>query len=563
VEDDSMYPEYMRESLKKVEETRPERIKIAREKGREHIYPSMTADEREDVLNNNHPDYKAIAKKELRIGPDKGEEITSEVVDILEAWSRIDTKRFDLDNPDYETDVLVIGGGSAGSSAALMAEQEGVSVMLVTKLRLGDSNSVMAQGGIQAAVNPNDSPVHHYLDVIGGGHFDNIPELVEALTKDAPLVIKWLADLGVMFDRHPDGTLKTRHGGGTSRMRMLSCRDYSGSGILRVLRDEIECRRERIKVMDFCPAVELIKDENGRAAGAIVQNLETDEYFVIKAKSTILATGGLGRLHTQGFPTTNHYGATCDGVVLGYRAGAEIIYMDSVQYHPTGAVFPEQILGFLVTEKVRGLGGQPVNKNGDLFVFPLEPRDVEASAFIRECSKGNGIAAPSGQNGVWLDSPIIEVLEGKGTIEHELPAMLRQFKRFDIDITKEPMLVYPTLHFQNGGLLVNAESATKIPGLYAAGEVQGGTHGRNRLMGNSQLEITVFGRRSGTYAARYAKNLDKLGKLTLSHVDEYAKDVKELGIDKSHVSPILLPDYIPDHVKAKQYSSHYLGTIRG
>jgi succinate dehydrogenase/fumarate reductase flavoprotein subunit len=344
---------------------------------------------------------------------------------------------------------------------------------------------------------------------------------------------------------------------------MLSCKDYTGSGVLRVLRDEIECR-ERIRVMDFTPAVELLMDTEGRVAGAIMQNFETDEYFIVRAKAVVLATGGLGRLHIQGFPTTNHYGATCDGIVLGYRAGAKLIFMDSVQYHPTGAVYPEQILGFLVTEKVRGLGGQPVNKNGELFVFPLEPRDVEASSFIREClERKNGIQTPSGQMGVWLDSPIIEELEGSGTIERELPAMVRQFKRFDIDITKEPMLVYPTLHFQNGGLDVTAHTETNIPGLFAAGEVQGGTHGRNRLMGNSQLEITVFGRRAGMYAAQYALSLEKSGRLTLAHVRAYCKDVKKLGIDKKQVSPILLPDYIPSHVKERQLTSHYLGTIRG
>lgn len=559
-----MYPDYMQESLRRVAATRPDRLRLAREKGSKHVFPAMNADERAEVLRQFHPDFNEKARRIVRVGPNAGEEITTEVADLLEAWPRVSPDHFDLARPDIETDVLIVGGGSAGCAAALMAEEAGARVLLITKLRLGDSNSVMAQGGIQAAVNPTDSPAIHYLDVLGGGHFQNKPELVEALTLDGPKVIQWLIDLGVIFDSWPDGRLVTHHGGGTSRKRMLSCRDYSGSGILRVLRDEVECRSEHIRLMEFTPAVELILDAEGAVAGAVVQNFETDEYFVIKAGATILTTGGLGRLHTQGFPTSNHYGATCDGVVLGYRAGAKTIFMDSVQYHPTGAVFPEQIVGFLVTEKVRGLGGQPLNSDGELFVFPLEPRDVEASAIIRECrGREKGLATPSGQVGVWLDSPIIDELHGAGTIEKELPAMVRQFQRFDIDITREPMLIFPTLHFQNGGLDVNPDCETTLPGLYAAGEVQGGTHGRNRLMGNSQLEITVFGRRAGTAAARYA--LERRGRstpLTMEHVFAYCRELEAQGIDRSRVSPILLPDYIPEHVKAKRHAAGMPAEVR-
>ncbi len=555
-----MYPEYMQESIKKVEKTRPKRLEIARKYGKK-VFDAMGEKEREDVLNTYHPDYKADALKELRIGPNKGEKLINEVVNILEAYPRNLSATFDLSKVDYETDVLVIGAGSAGLSAALEAARLDVKTMLVTKLRLGDSNSMMAQGGIQAADQEDDNPRLHYLDVIGGGHFDNKPELVEALVMDGPKSIKWLEELGVMFDKKEDGSMMVKPGGGTCRNRMHSTRDYTGAGICRVLRDEVQNKPDKIDILEYTAATELIMDDKGQVAGAILYHIELKEYFIVKAKSVIMATGGFGRLHIRNFETTNHYGATADGLVMGYRAGANLLFMDSVQYHPTGAVFPEQIVGFLCTEKIRGLGAQPVNYDGELFVFPLEPRDVEASAFICECENGRGVTTPSGLKGIWLDSPLIEELSGEGTIEKNLPAMLRQFQRFDIDIRKYPMLVYPTLHYQNGGLEINEKTETSIPGLYVAGESSGGVHGRNRLMGNSQLDIIVFGRRSGIFAAKRVKKGVQLGKLTLEHVDNYAKEVEKLGIDKSQVSPMILPDYIPDHVKAKQLTTNYYGTL--
>jgi succinate dehydrogenase/fumarate reductase flavoprotein subunit len=379
---------------------------------------------------------------------------------------------------------------------------------------------------------------------------------------DGPNAIKWLEDLGVIFDKNPDGSMVVKPGGGTCRNRMHSARDYTGAAICKTLRDEVYNLPDRIRYIEYTPIVELILDDQGQAIGAIAYHLENRQYSIIRAKAIIMATGGFGRLHIRSFETTNHYGATADGLVLGYRAGANLLYMDSVQYHPTGAVFPPQILGFLCTEKIRGLGAQPLNSDGELFVYPLEPRDVEASAFIRECvERGKGITTPSGVVGIWLDSPLIEELSGPGTIEKALPAMVLQYKRFDIDITRYPMLVYPTLHYQNGGLEINDCCETKIPGLYAAGEVSGGVHGRNRLMGNSQLDIVVFGQRAGIHAAERAKNGVKFGKPTLEHMIKYAKDVDELGISKDRVSPMVLPDYIPDHVKARQLSTQYLGTL--
>ena len=555
-----MYPEYMQSSLDKVAQTRNKRFELA--KSGKPVYPPMNADEREDVLNRFHPDYKPESRRKVRVGPNKGESITTEVADILESHSRIQPELFDLTKPDYETDVLIIGGGGGGCAAAIVALQKGATSIVSTKLRLGDANSMMSQGGMQAAVTAQDSPTRHYLDAIGGGHFDNKPELVRALTEDGPEIVKWLEELGVVWDKDKEGTLQVLHGGGTSRKRMTSCRDYTGAIIMRTLMDEVRNHPDKIEILEFMPTVELILDNKGRCAGGILYNLETEEYFSVKAKATIIATGGYGRLHIRGFDTTNHYGATGDGLIIAYRAGAKLLYMDSVQYHPTGAVFPEQIAGFLITEKIRGAGGQPLNKHGELFVFPREPRDVESSAFIREClEKRNGIETPSGRVGIWLDSPLIEMLQGEGYINKQFPAMHRQFIRYGIDITEEPMLVYPSLHYQNGGIEINDKCETNIPGLYVAGEASGGVHGRNRLMGNSVLDYNVFGRRAGTHAASYAKTV-KLGRLSLEHVNSYKEELKKAKIKTDRIAPVLLPSYTPEDVRKRQLTAHYEGTLR-
>ena len=234
---------------------------------------------------------------------------------------------------------------------------------------------------------------------------------------------------------------------------------------------------------------------------------------------------------------------------MAYRAGAQLIFIDTMQYHPTGAVYPLQILGQLVTEKVRTLGAQLVNSRGEQFIMPLEPRDVVTAAIIRECrERGLGLKTPNGEQGVWLDSPMIDIIRGEGTIARELPAMVRQYRRFNIDITREPILMYPTLHYQNGGIKIDTEGATNVPGLYAAGECSGGVHGRNRLIGNSTLELFVFGRRAGKAAAHYS-TLVKRGNPTMGHVRRWQKDLEKAGLaDKRPVSPRLLPDYTR-HIK--------------
>jgi succinate dehydrogenase/fumarate reductase flavoprotein subunit len=539
-----MYPSYLEENIHLVEDTRVRRLLEA--------VPRLADMEKTALLKLYHPDYIEASMRRLKVGDNRDEATPIELADLLEGNSRIDPDEIDPSRPDYNVDVLVIGCGGAGASAALLANEAGARVLVTTKLRLGDANTVGAQAGTQAADRPEDSPAVHYLDTIGGGHFDNLPELVEVLVKDAPSVIKWLEKLGVNWDKGADGTMHELSGGGTSRRRLHSARDYTGLEEMRVLRDEL--RNRRIEYLEFAPAVELILDDKGQIAGAVLINLETEEYIIVRARAVIITTGGLGRLHIQDFPTTNHYGATADGLVLAYRAGAELIFIDTMQYHPTGAAYPLQILGQLVTEKVRTLGAQLVNVNGEQFIMPLEPRDVVASAIIRECGERQcGVNTPSGQTGVWLDSPMIDILRGEGTIARELPAMVRQYRRYNIDITREPILVYPTLHYQNGGIKIDTEGATNIPGLYAAGECTGGVHGRNRLIGNSTLDLFVFGRRAGRAAAQYAKTV-KRGSPTLEHVRRWQKGLKAAGIaGKRPVSPILLPDYVRrSHGKVKQ-----------
>lgn len=531
-----MFTQEMLDSIKKVEATRASRIGLEPRR--------MTADEKDKLLSTYHPDYRQDQFEQLKIGVNKGDKVPKELAALLQAKSRISGAKIDLENPAYDVDVLVIGGGGAGASAAIEADNAGASVMIVTKLRIGDANTMMAEGGIQAADKPNDSTAIHYLDAMGGGHFANKPELLYRLVTEAPDAIQWLNDLGVMFDKAPDGTMITTHGGGTSRKRMHAARDYSGAEIMRVIRDEVQNRK--IPVVDFTAAIELILDDKGKAAGAVLLNMETGEMLVARAKTVIIATGGAGRLHYQGFPTSNHYGATADGLILGYRAGAKLLYADTLQYHPTGAAYPEQIFGALVTEKVRSLGAMLINREGEAFMHPLETRDVAAASIIRECGdRKMGVSTPEGE-GVWLDTPMIEMIGGAGTIEKRIPAMLNMYSKYDIDIRKVPILVYPTLHYQNGGLKINAEGLTDIDNLYVAGEAVGGIHGRNRLMGNSLLDIIVFGRSAGRNAAGRAKNV-KCGKLTLAHVERFEKEAADAGIVTEKVSPQLLPDYVNKH----------------
>lgn len=527
------YPIEIESSVKKVEASRGQRLGQS--------FPRLGFAEKAKLLETYHPDFRMAEKKEIRIGPNQGGMAPKELVALLESPSRLNPDAVDLKKIDYETDVLVIGAGGAGVTTALFAKENGADVLLATKLRLGDSNTVMAEGGIGAATLPEDSPIIHYIDTIVGGRGKNIPELVEALVKDAPFIVEWLTGLGVNFDRLPDGSYFTHMPAGHSRKRSHSIKDITGLEIMRVLCDEI--RNHEINVLEFTPAVELLLDDQGQCAGAVLFNFDTEQYCVVRAKATLLATGGIGRFHIQGFPTSNHYGATADGVVMAYRAGAKLLYIDFIQYHPTGVAWPEQMLGLLISEALRAQGAQVVNADGEMFVDRLETRDALSAAIIRECGeRGRGVLTPTGMVGVWLDTPLIDLIGGEGTFLRRFAGIHSRFKKYQIDPTWESILIYPTQHYQNGGVQTNVYGETNIPNLYVAGEVAGGVHGHNRLGSNSLVDIFVFGRRAGMEMAQKVKRL-KVGQLSLDHVRAYQESLRKAQIESGAISPLLLPDY--------------------
>jgi len=492
-----------------------------RDARRKQTIPKFSPADRDQLIHKYHPDFRASAYRPIRFGPNEGEKTVVELAALLEGDSPIQD---DVDlTPHYTTDVLVIGGGGAGCAAALHAHGAGANVILATKLRLGDSNSVMAQGGMQISVAPEDSPVTHFIDTLKGGHMKNDHELLKVMVEEGPSIAKWLIELGVLFDRQADGNLHVKKGGGSSKPRLVTCSDYTGLEIMRVLKDEVI--NQKIQLLEFAAAIELLSDDNGACTGAIFKDLDNHRHVVVAAKSVILATGGIGRLHIQGFPTSNHYGATGDGLCLSYRMGAKLAHVDTFQYHPSGAVYPEQLVGALVTEGIRSEGGHLVNAKGERFVNELDTRDVVSSSIIRECEEGRGIRTMSGRVGVWLDTPLLDAEHG-----------------FGIDISKDPVLIYPTLHYQNGGVKIDTNSETNVKNLFVAGEASGGLHGRNRLMGNSLLDLMVYGKRSGLTAAGRAGSM-KHGKLTLKHLQRFRDEAKKHGNSSGVISPMILPAY--------------------
>jgi len=528
------YPAGMRPSAEKVEQRRKDHLN-------NYEFPRLSAEDKASLLKNHHPDFRDGDKVNLRSGANKGERVPKVLAAVMESPSRLNLDSVDLSKPDYKTDVLVIGGGGGGVTAALTVHENGAKVILATKLRLGDSNTIMAEGGIAVASLPEDSPAAHYIDTMVGGRFKNIPDVVEALVNEAPSILEWLTKLGVCFDRKADGSYFNHMPAGHSFKRAHSIKDLTGLELMRVLGDEI--RNKDIEVLEFSPAVELILDPDGQCVGAVLEDLDTGRNLVVEAGAVIMATGGMGRLHPNGFPTSNHYGATADGVVMASRANAKLLYIEYIQYHPTGVAWPEQMLGLLLSEAIRAEGAHVVNCDGETFVNHLETRDTLSAAILRECGpRGKGVETPTGTMGVWLDTPMIDMKGGKGTFVRRFAGIHHDYKKYGIDPIQEPLLVYPTQHYQNGGVAINVHGQSNVPHLYMAGEVAGGVHGHNRLGANSLVDIFVFGRRAGRHASEnYRKK--PVAKLSLDHVKAHNEELAALGISSNLKSPLLLPDY--------------------
>lgn len=491
------------------------------------------------LLKAYHPDHMSDSVVKLAVGANAGDSCQRELAELLQAEAFIDEA--DLAGaPVTDIDVLVIGGGGAGCAAALAAAENGARVLLATKLRLGDSNTVMAEGGIQAAIEPDDSVQRHIQDTLRGGHNVGDPALVSALAGDGPEVLHWLINQGMQLDQTSSGDLHTRRAGGMSTPRLVHCRDYTGLEMMRVLREAVIQHRS-IEVWEQSPAVELLSNEVGqKCVGAVLTSLLDGQLRIVRTRSVILATGGLGRLHLNGFPTSNHLGATGDGLVLAYRIGARLCELDSFQYHPTGLLHPSHLAGKLVTEGVRAAGALLVNGLGQRFIDELQPRDVVCAAILRECREGRGVYVDDQRTGVWLDTPRLERAQ-PGLLEQQFTSLMTRTHVAGIDPRREPLLVHPTLHYQNGGAVIDTNGATTVPGLYAVGEVSGGIHGRNRLMGNALLEIISFGRRAGAAATADRDRGPK--KVTLEHVNHLRRSLTLAGLPMTQRAPQILPTY--------------------
>ncbi len=519
--------EWAKESLEKVEGSRSSRL--------DRSAPLLDPAEEEALLKQYHPDYLGHERK-IAVGPNAGEQkFPLELAELLEGDSALEPGT--LLNVDIETDVLILGGGGAGATAALTLEGSGLSVHLATKLRLGDSNTVMAEGGIQSALGVGDSPRRHFADALVGGHGENDPDLLRVLCEQGPDSIRWLSQLGCLFDQSEDGRFSLRGGGGTSVPRVLACRDYTGLEIMRVLKDAV--RLTGTHILEEHVAMELLDNGEGRVTGAILFDRNAGKTICVSARAVILATGGSGQIRLQGFPTSNHVGATGDGLVLAYRQGCRLVHLDSYQYHPSGACYPEALAGQLVTEAIRSIGAQVVNAEGVNFINEMAYRDVLAGAIIKETAEGRGVKTPHGKTGVWLDTPMIDLKNGAGSLARQFPGLIHRFERYAIDPAKQPILIYPTLHYQNGGIRVDSECRTDIAGLWACGEVTGGLHGKNRLMGNSLLDITVFGRRS---AESVLSHIPERGAVTLTNLERFRSERKKIRVLPATLSPKFFPD---------------------
>jgi aspartate oxidase len=389
-------------------------------------------------------------------------------------------------------DVLVIGSGASGLAAAVSAERAGARVAVAAKGSLQSCNSAKAQGGIQAAFGADDSPDQHAQDVWASSHETADMTLVEVLTGDAPSAIHWLEECGVEFTRENGGYRLARCGGAT-RKRLLQVGDRTGHAITKGLRETWAAGSGTL--FEHAPLRELTPTENGWRARCGDHELE--------ATTVVLSAGGRCYRVAQerGELSTNHPGATGEVTEIALSLGAEARDLDALQYHPNGGAWPANMQGYSIPETTRAYGAVLLNAEGAEFTDSLGPRDVVAQAIVDEVVAGRGVETPDGRPAVYLDTTRISEADA----EVSLPYMLRRYRAGGIDPLSEKILTYPVLHYQNGGLVIDTESETTLEGLYACGEIAGGTHGRNRMMGNSLLECVVFGRRAGKAAARKAR----------------------------------------------------------
>jgi succinate dehydrogenase / fumarate reductase flavoprotein subunit/L-aspartate oxidase len=391
-------------------------------------------------------------------------------------------------------DVLVVGSGAAGLAAAVSAERAGARVGLATKTTLQACNSAKAQGGIQAAFGEDDSPEIHAEDVMRSSHDTADPRLVEVLTSEAPSAIHWLEDLGVEFTRQ-NGGYRLARCGGASRKRLLQVGDRTGHAITKSLREAFEASSGIVLAHHALTALE---QSNGWLA-----NFETKEGSAqVEAGAVVLAAGGrcFREAETRGELSTNHANATGEVTRIALAAGAAERDLDALQYHPNGGAWPATMQGYSIPETTRAYGAVLLNADGDEFTDSLGPRDAVSQAIFDEVEKGKGVLTPDGRPAVYLDTTRIAPEDA----EISLPYMLRRYRGAGIDPLAAPILTYPVLHYQNGGLVIDEHAETTLEGVYACGEIAGGTHGRNRMMGNSLLECAVFGRRAGRAAAEKA-----------------------------------------------------------
>ena len=405
-----------------------------------------------------------------------------------------------MSGPDAQCDVLVVGSGGAGMSAAVAAREAGASVVVITKSALGASNTGRAQGGIQAAVGADDSTADHLEDTFAAGHDDADPALVRTLVEGGPGAIDWLASIGVPFTRD-DGQLRIIRCGGARRPRLLQAGERTGAEMVQALRSAVRDTGAEVRESTSLEAMEPV-DGVWRATTRAKDGSRSS----IAAGSVVLAAGGGlgGEAARIGEKSTNHPDATPEVLEMALALGAAGRDLDSWQRHPTGAIWPAGLAGYALPETTRSYGATLHDAAGERFVDELAPRDVVADAIIRIVAEGRGAAAPDGTMGAWLDTTAIDREHGPGFTADRLAYVHNRYLKQGVDITKERVLVYPVLHYRNGGLVIDEHGRTTLPGVYAAGEITGGVHGTNRLMGNSLLDTVVFGRIAGSAAAAEA-----------------------------------------------------------